>query len=546
MRASPTPLPRWPVATLCLIHITEPLNFSVLFPFVYFMVKDIHPADPKQVGFYVGLITSAFALAQLLTSFFWGLVADTFGRRPVLLVGTLGAAVTMVMFGVSPSLHWAITARVVCGALNGNLATAKTVMAEITDESNQVEGFSLLPLMWIFGLVVGPALGGLLARPAVTYPGLFGHMALFVQFPYLLPCLVCAILNLVAWSGVFYLVKETLDRRDDAVTPAPNSPPISAARSATVPTRNFQTATEYGGEHQALLTRPSHDTLSDHQSASPVSPPARPNSCTAVTAPNIPALASQPSRLSSLAFSPMTRKVILGNFFIALVSLVLDEIYPIWAAYKLGLDTRAIGTTLSLSAALLLAFQLLVFPRLQRRWGLLRCFKVGTLSLLVACQAFPLIGLLEETSTPQNANRVTLDPSVSGRRPGPLTWAALMVALVGRMCAGSLSFTSIIMLVNNSVTDPRYLGTVNGMSQAANSLARTLGPVVGGQIWSWSLVHDLPFPFDYRLVFVFASVPAFLAYWTARKWDPRLNHRQSQPTTKIPTDISPASLDATG
>ena len=47
--------------------------------------------------------------------------------------------------------------------------------------------------------ILGPALGGALAEPCVSYPGIFARGTIFDRYPYLLPNLVCA---LVVIGGV--------------------------------------------------------------------------------------------------------------------------------------------------------------------------------------------------------------------------------------------------------------------------------------------------------------------------------------------------------
>lgn len=98
------------------------------------MVRDFGITENEdEIGFYVGFIASAFSLAQFLTSIFWGWLSDRIGRRPVLLIGLIGNAVSTLSFGLSHSLVWAILSRGACGFLNGNIGVAKCVMVRLIE-----------------------------------------------------------------------------------------------------------------------------------------------------------------------------------------------------------------------------------------------------------------------------------------------------------------------------------------------------------------------------------------------------------------------------
>jgi MFS family permease len=146
-----TPLPIKTMAILCIVILCEPVSYSLLFPFVYFMVKDFHLGPEADTGYYVGFITASFALAQLCSSMPWGWLSDKFGRRPVLLFGLVGNSVSIVCFGLSKSLTWCIVARAACGLLNGNIGVAKSVLGEITDSTNQGAAFALIGLNYSIG-----------------------------------------------------------------------------------------------------------------------------------------------------------------------------------------------------------------------------------------------------------------------------------------------------------------------------------------------------------------------------------------------------------
>ena len=57
--------------------------------------------------------------AQFLTAFAWGRCSDAIGRKPVMLIGNVSGAVSLLVLGWSPTLAWAVASRFVGGLLNG-------------------------------------------------------------------------------------------------------------------------------------------------------------------------------------------------------------------------------------------------------------------------------------------------------------------------------------------------------------------------------------------------------------------------------------------
>jgi hypothetical protein len=108
--------------------------------------------------------------------------------------------------------------------LNGNVGVMKSMMAELTDETNMARGSSLIPVIWAAGGTIGfdisffpysfvnvrtprPFIGGVLSRPQDRWPILFSH-PFWGEYPYFLPCLATAAYAIVSFSLSAIFLKE--------------------------------------------------------------------------------------------------------------------------------------------------------------------------------------------------------------------------------------------------------------------------------------------------------------------------------------------------
>ncbi|KAL7419048.1 hypothetical protein Q5752_005884 [Cryptotrichosporon argae] len=207
----PTPLPGLQLFIVLFVRLTEPIGFAVIFPFINQELVELGVvADATQTGFYAGVIESTFALAELLTVFYWGSLSDRIGRRPVLLIGCAASAVSATCFGLSKSFTTLLVARAINGLANGNVAVLKSVIGEITDETNQARAFSFFPLALAIGNILASLIGGYLPHPARYAPRLVAVLPFLADYPYFLPCFAAALFPLTSGVLAWMLLRESL------------------------------------------------------------------------------------------------------------------------------------------------------------------------------------------------------------------------------------------------------------------------------------------------------------------------------------------------
>jgi MFS transporter, DHA1 family, tetracycline resistance protein len=151
-------------------------------------------ASPGEQVFWFGVVTFTFGLANFFSSPILGGLSDRFGRRPVLLMGFSGFALSFIVTGLATSLWMLIAVRVVSGALQSNAAVANAYVADITRPEDRARRFGLVGAMFGLGFTLGPAMGGLLGSINVHLPffaagalailnGLYGYFVLPESLP---------------------------------------------------------------------------------------------------------------------------------------------------------------------------------------------------------------------------------------------------------------------------------------------------------------------------------------------------------------------------
>ncbi|KAI9511010.1 MFS general substrate transporter [Russula earlei] len=209
----PTPLPRSQLLVLFLVRLSDVITVSSINPYINQLISELKvvDGDVRKVGYYTGIIMSLYFSAEAVTVLQWNRLSDHIGRKPVLLLGVLGTIISITSFGLSRSF-WALAlCRCLHGALNGNIGVSKSILAELTDESNMARGFSLLPLVSVVGYSIGSFIGGILSCPQDRWPGLFTYH-FWSEYRYFLPCLVVAAISLLHFIVAAISLKEDVEQ----------------------------------------------------------------------------------------------------------------------------------------------------------------------------------------------------------------------------------------------------------------------------------------------------------------------------------------------
>eukprot|EP00937_MAST-01D_sp_MAST-1D-sp2_P006963 g6963.t1 len=532
---SPTPLPRVKAYLIGLILLSNGFSSMVIFPFVAFMVHDFFPKyTDDELGYKVGLLGSAYFLGSFMGSMLWGWLADRIGRRPCLLCGVCGTIFAVLLFGFSTSFAQAVTARLLWGLLNGNIGVAKTMMAEICDDTNQARGMALIAAQGGFGRLIGPVLGGFLARRTGTGVALLDH------HPYALPCMVGALLALLALVGASLLLTETLPR---AQVQSPRVVALELVRGVTgaacrawacccgqarsrLPVRRgprprarsrvrlrrysrVSVGAKTGETDPDAAAEAEADAAADAEADAAVRAGAG-----ARAGASAGHHGSRPSRLR-LVLQDRTVLVAVSLYaIIGFYQIVVQELTPLWALNDaahggLSFGPSDIGLVITLLAPFQIGAQLFLYAPTVRRTGYRRLYFLTLLTSVVFCALMPSASVLAGVSS--RAARIV----------------GVAVLQLGIMVPLFFSFTTVFVLINNAASRANR-GAVNGVAQSLVALTRMVGPSLGGAIFAWSESNGLQWPLSYHFMWYICALAGLGACALSRVLPERVERKRAE------------------
>ncbi|KAK3954605.1 major facilitator superfamily domain-containing protein [Pseudoneurospora amorphoporcata] len=487
-KRSPPPYPKRQLLILALCRICEPIAFMSIFPYVYHMVKDFNITnDESKISMYAGWVTSSFTLAEFLAGFLWGRLSDKIGRKPVLLTGMGGTGLSVILFGFAPSLPIALLARALGGILNGNMGVLQTTVGElVTVKEHQPRAYTVMPIVWCIGSIVGPMIGGTLARPVDWIPTVFQPGSVWDRFPYLLPNLFSALCVFFGLAVGFLFLEETHAekkyRRDRGVEFGKYLTSRLFGKDSI-----FRKRVRRGknGEEQPLLGE-TYESLPGYRTA---------DGSPELTSVEGPMMQESPLDLESTGeiaeaqpekpertFTKPIIFIIINYGLLAFHTMTLDSLLPVFLSTEpqgsqdswslpfkfadgFGYDTRTVGIILSIQGLYSMISTSFFFPRITGRIGALRLFQIISISYPLLYFATPYFVLL----------------------PSSVRMAGVYLLIVWKCTLATMAYPSNAILLTNSAPSTLTLGTINGVAASIASLCRAMGPIVSGYLYTVGL-----------------------------------------------------------
>lgn len=227
------------------------IGFSIIAPVVPFLVQP-YISSPGEQAIVVTLLTSVYAFCVFFASPVLGALSDKYGRRPLLLICLLGSAIGYYIFGIGGALWVLFAGRIIEGITGGSIGTIFAYFADIIPPEQRTKYFGWVSAVVGVGTVIGPTVGGLLAKIDYAAPMYFG-----------------AVITLVNVIYGFFFMPESLDKKNrlKEITFARLNPFIQLANLLSMKNLNRLLISAFllwipNGSLQAVFSQLSIDTFS--------------------------------------------------------------------------------------------------------------------------------------------------------------------------------------------------------------------------------------------------------------------------------------------
>jgi len=181
------------IAILFFTLVVVMMGFGIMIPLLPFYIEMFDAG-----GSAMGILMAIYALMQFIFAPIWGRLSDQYGRKPILMIGILGNALSLFLFALSTELWMLYASRALAGVLSSaTLPTAMAFMGDSTSDEDRGMGMGIMGAAMGVGMVIGPGLGGWLAGYSLG-----------------MPFFVAAALSLAAFFMVWAILPESLTEEE--------------------------------------------------------------------------------------------------------------------------------------------------------------------------------------------------------------------------------------------------------------------------------------------------------------------------------------------
>ncbi len=177
--------------------VVDVLGIGIIIPILPKLLEEFAQGDISTASRYSGWLMASYAIMQFMFSPIMGGLSDKYGRRPVLLFSLFGFGIDYILLGFAPNLFWLFVGRIIAGITGASFTTASAYIADVSKPEDRAKNYGLIGAAFGLGFIIGPAVGGILAKYGVR-----------------VPFFAAAALTLLNWLYGYFILPESLSKEN--------------------------------------------------------------------------------------------------------------------------------------------------------------------------------------------------------------------------------------------------------------------------------------------------------------------------------------------
>ena len=151
------------------IQFIMTMSFSFLSPIMPLFLPQLGVTTDAGIALWSGILNGSTSFVAAFASPLWGRLADTYGRKPMLIRSSCAIAVFTALMGMSLNVWQFFAARALMGVFAGFSSTAMALVASQVPEQRLGYALGWLSTGQLVGSLFGPVIGGVLADLTGSY-----------------------------------------------------------------------------------------------------------------------------------------------------------------------------------------------------------------------------------------------------------------------------------------------------------------------------------------------------------------------------------------
>ena len=149
------------VAIVCLAQGIASIGWSFMQPFYpIFIEEELGVESVADAAFWAGASSGVFALFMGIAGPFWGHLADTYGRKPMLVRAYTAGSLVLMFSGLITNIPQLIGVRILHGGVSGSVGAAMALAGSYVPTSRLPLVVGLLQFTSYFSITISPFIGG--------------------------------------------------------------------------------------------------------------------------------------------------------------------------------------------------------------------------------------------------------------------------------------------------------------------------------------------------------------------------------------------------